>query len=111
MCTYNGAAFVGAQLESILAQSRSPDEIILCDDGSTDGTVDVVKKISDKYPDKIKIFQNERRLGSCRNFERAIRLITGDLIFLSDFDDVWFPEKVATMIRVFAEDPGFVMAY
>ena len=111
ICTFNGAAFVEAQLESILAQSRSPDEIILCDDGSTDGTIDVVKKISDKYPDKIKIFQNERRLGSCRNFERAISLVTGDLIFLSDFDDVWFPEKVATMIRVFAEDPGFVMAY
>jgi glycosyltransferase involved in cell wall biosynthesis len=80
MCTFNGAAVVEAQLESILAQSRAPDEIILCDDGSTDGTIDVVKKISDKYPDKIKIFKNERRLGSCRNFERAIGLVTGDLI-------------------------------
>ena len=111
MCTFNGAAFVEAQLESILAQSRSPDEIILCDDGSTDGTIDVAKKISGKYPDKIRIFQNERRLGCCRNFERAISLVTGDLIFLSDYDDFWFPDKVATMIRVFAEDSEVVMAY
>src|ERR1039457_2451483 len=101
MCRLNGAAFVEAQLESILAQSRSPDEIILCDDGSTDGTIDVAKKISGKYPDKIRIFQNERRLGCCRNFERAISLVTGDLIFLSDYDDFWFPDKVATMIIVF----------
>jgi glycosyltransferase involved in cell wall biosynthesis len=111
MCTFNGAAFVEAQLESILAQSRSPDEIILCDDGSTDGTIDVAKKISSKYPDKIRIIRNERRLGCCRNFESAVSLVTGDIIFLSDQDDFWFPDKVASMLRVFAEDPDVVMAY
>jgi glycosyltransferase involved in cell wall biosynthesis len=111
MCTFNGAAFVEAQLESILAQSRSPDEIVVCDDGSTDGTVDLAAKIAQKYPDKIRIIRNERRLGYCRNFELAVTLVTGDVIFLSDQDDVWFPDKVAAMLRVFGEDPEVVLVY
>jgi glycosyltransferase involved in cell wall biosynthesis len=111
MCTFNGAAFVEAQLESILAQSRSPDEIIVCDDRSTDGTVDLAAKIAQKYPAKIRIIRNERRLGYRRNFESAVSLATGDVIFLSDQDDFWFPDKVASMLRVFAEDPEVVVAY
>jgi len=64
MCTFNGAAFVETQLESILFQSRLPDEIILCDGGPTDGTVDVATKIAQKYPHKIRIIQNQRRLAT-----------------------------------------------
>lgn len=111
MCTFNGAAFVEAQLESILAQSRIPDEIIVCDDGSTDGTIDVAKKIARKYPDRIRIVLNERRLGYCRNFESAISLATGDVIFLSDQDDFWFPDKVSAMLSIFSEDPEVVLVY
>ena len=111
MCTFNGAAFVEAQLESILSQSRPPDEIILCDDGSTDGTVDLATKFAQKYPHKIRLIQNQRRLGHCRNFESAVSLVTGDVIYLSDQDDVWFPDKVASMLRVFAEDPEVVLVY
>ena len=111
MCTFNGARFVEAQLESILAQSRVPDEIILCDDGSTDGTIDVATKVAQKYPHKIRIIRNERRLRFCRNFESAVRLATGDIVFLSDQDDVWFPDKVASMLRLFVEDPHMVLVY
>jgi glycosyltransferase involved in cell wall biosynthesis len=111
MCAFNSEAFVKEQLESILAQSRCPDEIVLCDDGSTDGTMDIVKKIADKYPGKIRVVQNKRQLGCCRNFELATSLVTGDVIFLSDSDDVWFPEKVETMLPAFAEDSEVVMAY
>lgn len=111
MCTFNGEAFVEAQLESILTQTRLPDEIVLCDDGSTDVTVDAATRIAGKYPDKIRIIRNEQRLGYCRNFESAVRLATGDLIFLSDQDDVWFPDKVESMLRVFADNPGVVLVY
>ena len=110
MCTFNGAAFVEAQLESILTQSKPPDEIVLCDDGSTDRTIDIATKIAQKYPDKIRIIQNERKLGYCRNFESAVSLVTGDVIF-RDQDDVWSPDKVASMLRVFAEDPEGVLVY
>jgi glycosyltransferase involved in cell wall biosynthesis len=111
MCTLNGAAFVEAQLESILAQSRSPDEVVLCDDGSTDGTVEIAADIAQKHPDKIRIVRNEETLGYCRNFESAVRRVTGDVIFLCDQDDIWFPDKVATMLRGFAEDPKVVLVY
>ena len=83
MCTFNGEAFVKEQLESILAQSRLPDEIVIRDDGSTDGTIDIVKQVADKHPDKFRIVQNQQKLGSCRNFELATSLATGDVIFLS----------------------------
>lgn len=111
MCTFNGEAFVKEQLESILAQSRVPNEIIICDDGSTDRTVDIVKGIADRLPDKVRVIRNERRLGYCRNFESAVSLATGDVIFLSDQDDVWLPEKVSSILAVFAEDSEVVLVY
>ena len=111
MCTLDGAAFVEQQLESILAQSHLPDEIIVCDDGSTDRTVELVTQIAQKYPDKIRIIQNEQRLGYCRNFESAVQRSSGDIIFLCDQDDAWFPDKVASMLRVFAENPQVVVVY
>lgn len=110
MCTFNGAAFVEAQLESILAQSRCPDEIIISDDGSADRTVDIAKKIATKRPDRIQVVQNRQRLGYCRNFESAISCTTGDIVFLCDQDDVWFPDKVAAMLRIF-EEPEVVLVY
>jgi glycosyltransferase involved in cell wall biosynthesis len=111
MCTLNGAAFVEAQLDSILAQSRLPDEIVLCDDGSTDGTPEIAERFAQKYPNNFRIIRNERKLGYCRNFESAVRQVTGDIIFFCDQDDVWFPDKVASMVRVFVEDPNVVVAY
>ena len=111
MCTYNGAAFVEAQLESILSQTRCPDEIIISDDGSTDVTIEIVNKIAAKYPGKIQIVKNRRSRGSGGNFENAISLTSGDIIFLADFDDVWFPDKVSTMIEAFARSPEVVLVY
>jgi glycosyltransferase involved in cell wall biosynthesis len=73
-------------------------------------TIDIETKIVQKYPDKIRIIQNERKLGYCRNFESAVSLVTGDVIF-RDQDDVWSPDKVASMLRVFAEDPEGVLVY
>ena len=111
MCTLDGAPFVEAQLESILAQTRMPDEIVLCDDGSTDGTPEIAERFAQKYPNNFRIIRNERKLGYCRNFESAVRQVTGDNIFFCDQDDVWFPDKVASMVRVFVEDPNVVVAY
>lgn len=111
MCTYNGAVFVEAQLESILRQTRCPDEIILSDDGSKDATLEIVNKIAAKYPGRIQIVKNHRSRGSAGNFENAISLTSGDIIFLADFDDVWFPDKVSTMIEAFARSPEVVLVY
>lgn len=111
MCTYNGAAFVEAQLESILRQTRCPDEVILSDDGSTDATIEIANKVAAKYPGKIQIVNNRRPRGSCGNFENAIGIASGDIIFLADFDDVWFPDKISTTIEAFARNADVVLVY
>jgi glycosyltransferase involved in cell wall biosynthesis len=94
MCTYNGADFLPAQLESILAQSRKPDQIVVCDDGSTDETRALLQKFEKASPDVILLRFNKQNLGSIKNFEQAIGLCNGDVIALSDQDDVWRPDKL-----------------
>ena len=94
MCTYNGADFLLAQLESILAQSRKPDQIVVCDDGSTDETRALLQKFEKASPDVILLRFNKKNLGSIKNFEQAIGLCNGDVIALSDQDDVWRPDKL-----------------
>jgi glycosyltransferase involved in cell wall biosynthesis len=102
MCTYNGAEFLPAQLESIAAQSRPPDEIVVCDDGSRDETVSVIK--GSRLPITLNI--NETNLGSVKNFEQAITLCTGDVIALSDQDDVWGADKLQRIETAFERNPS-----
>jgi glycosyltransferase involved in cell wall biosynthesis len=111
LCTYNGARFVAAQLRSILAQSRPPDEVVICDDGSSDDTVAVVERIRQDTGANIRLFVNRENLGFVRNFERAIGLCEGDIVFLSDQDDVWVPERIETMLEPFLEDDRVCLAY
>lgn len=101
MCTYNGADFLPAQLESILAQSRKPDQIVVCDDGSTDETRSVLQKFEKHSPDLILLRFNKKNLGSIKNFEQAIGLCNGDVIALSDQDDVWRPDKLQLIQEAF----------
>jgi len=104
LCTYNGARFILEQLESIAGQTHLPDEVLVFDDCSTDGTLDIVGQFAAKAPFKLLYSQNQLQLGVAKNFERAISSCTGDVIFLCDQDDVWFPEKVATMLPLFIAD-------
>jgi hypothetical protein len=94
MCTYNGAEFLPAQLQSILTQTRPPDEIVICDDGSTDGTRSMLEEFATESAIPINLHFNQQNLGSIKNFEQAIRLCTGDMIALSDQDDVWRSDKL-----------------
>lgn len=95
--SYNGAAFIEEQLESISKQERLPDELIVCDDGSSDHTVELIRRFAARAPFSVRIEENPVRLGVTKNFEKVISHCGGDLIFLSDQDDVWFPAKIRTM--------------
>lgn len=97
LCTYNGGAFLGEQLDSIASQSRLPDEVVVCDDGSTDGTVGLLQAYIPDAPFRLRLFRNPRNLGFAKNFEQAISLCGGDLIALSDQDDLWKPDKLARL--------------
>lgn len=104
LCTYNGEKFLSKQLESFLKQSRLPDELIICDDLSKDATIEIIEDFAKNSPFEVKLFRNEKNLGSTKNFEKAISLCTGDIIFLSDQDDIWLPEKIAKIEEIFLEN-------
>ncbi|MBW8361936.1 MAG: glycosyltransferase [Kaistella sp.] len=105
LCTYNGEKYLGIQLDSILSQTRPVDEIVVCDDGSTDATISILHSYKEKYPSVFRIYQNEKNLRSVKNFEKAISLCENDIIFLSDQDDEWLPEKAEKYCEFFDEHP------
>lgn len=112
MATFNGTAFLHEQLESILAGELTPDELIIVDDRSTDGTVELAKRICLQYPSvNVEILQNEVNVGPSRTFMRAVAKSTGDILFFADQDDVWNANKIKSFVDLFAEQEGLLMAY
>lgn len=105
LCTYNGEKFIEKQLESIFNQSLIVSEIIICDDGSTDKTEEIISKFKETFPNIIHFYKNEINLNSVKNFEKAIKLTTGDYIFLSDQDDIWQINKVEKIVNHFLQNP------
>lgn len=102
MAAYNGAKYIRQQMESIWEQSRKPDEVILCDDGSTDGTVRIIEDFIEEkaLQDVWKLYRNEQRKGYPDNFYYAMSLCSGDAVFLADQDDIWHRDKIGRMCRV-----------
>jgi glycosyltransferase involved in cell wall biosynthesis len=111
MCTYNGAQYLQKQLDTFASQAYPPYELVVCDDGSTDATLALLETFAGNVPYPVRIFKNERNLGSTRNFEKAIGICDGDLIALSDQDDEWYPDKLAKMHRLFEELPEALAAF
>ena len=109
MATYNGERFLGEQLDSLAAQTRLPDELVVTDDGSSDGTTAILEDFALRAPFTVRIERNPANLGYARNFEKAARLCSGDIVFFCDQDDVWLPEKVARVTEEFERNPGTVV--
>lgn len=101
MATYNGEKYITEQLESIRLQKRQADEVIICDDCSTDSTY---KKIKDYIKEhnliSWKLYLNDKNKGYSLNFSDAIKLAQGDIIFLADQDDIWLPDKISDMTAI-----------
>jgi len=100
MCTYNGEQYLQEQLDSIIAQTRLPNEVVVCDDGSTDATLQILDEFQETAPFPVRIYRNGTRLGPTKNFEKAIKLCSGNVIALSDQDDVWMPHKLERLEEV-----------
>lgn len=100
ICTYNGVQYIEEQLNTILAQSLVPTEIIICDDGSSDGTLKILNEYCNKYS-IIKLYQNPVQLGFNKNFEQALTIAKYDLIAISDQDDIWEFTKLEKMVKGF----------
>lgn len=104
MATYNGEVYLRKQLDSILHQSLPVDEIIICDDQSSDGTVDIIQEYIKQYP-HIHLYKNEQNLGYKRNFKKALSLCSKEYIFLCDQDDIWDSDKVKEMVAIMNNNP------
>ncbi|MGJ0625164.1 glycosyltransferase [Xenorhabdus bovienii] len=115
MATYNGEKYIKAQLKSILTQINNEDEIIISDDGSSDRTCQIIEEINDS---RIKLFVHNRAwlpensetiYRVAQNFEYAISLSKGELIFLSDQDDIWLPNRIESTFEHFNKGADLVV--
>lgn len=111
LCTYNGEAYLPVQWQSLLDQQQRPDEVIISDDQSSDGTVPLLRQLAASAPFPVRILANKQRLGSNKNVERVLRECTGELIFICDQDDCWLPEKVGTMTQYMVDHPATQLAF
>jgi rhamnosyltransferase len=99
MCTFNGEKYLGEQLESLASQSVLPLEVVICDDGSTDGTMAILQKHSQILPCRVRIYRNEKNLHFTGNFFRAASLCEGEVIAFCDQDDIWENNKIEACLR------------
>ena len=102
---YNGARYMRKQLDSILAQTHKVQEIIVCDDASSDNTKELLEEYKNKHPNLFFIHYNTKNIGPTKNIEKAIQACTGELILLADQDDYWETNKVETIVKWFEVNP------
>lgn len=115
LCSRNGARFLPAQVQSICTQDFLPRQIVLSDDGSTDGSVAVVRDTMAQcgvaQSIELTVFENTAPLGVTRNFEQAVRACRHELIALCDHDDVWHPGRLARMVAPFEARPELLLLH
>lgn len=111
LCTYNGERYIEEQITSILNQSIKPDEIVICDDNSTDRTIQLAKGILVNSTIEFKIEVNNTNMGVVENFQKAIELTKGDIIFLSDQDDIWNTKKIELIKNEFEKDKSCMLTF
>ena len=110
MASYNGARFIAEQLDSFARQTRLPDELVVTDDCSNDGTPELIDEFAKRAPFPVHLHRNSKTLGVARNFGKALELCSGDLVFLSDQDDVWLVDKLACVEKHFRDNADIQVA-
>lgn len=104
--TFNGRPYLESQLNSILRQNHQPFEVVVCDDGSVDGTQKILQDYEKDYPDLFEVIYNEETLGVTKNFEQAIRKCKGEAIALADQDDIWAVDKLDHQVKALSNQDG-----
>lgn len=103
LATYNGSLYLKEQLDSILVQSIQDFELIVCDDCSTDNTIEILNEYAQK-DNRIKFFENEVNLGFKKNFEKILSLCTGEYIAFCDQDDVWTEDHLEVLLNAIGDN-------
>lgn len=96
MTTYNGAKHIREQLDSILAQTETDFEVVICDDASNDSTQKILAEYASK-DSRFHIYINEKNLGFRENFNKTVSLCKGEFIAFSDQDDIWLPHHLQVL--------------
>jgi glycosyltransferase involved in cell wall biosynthesis len=104
MAAYNGSRYIADQITSILVQLSPNDELVVVNDASSDETLSIVAAFQERDR-RIMLLNNEANLGVFDSFERALRHCQGEIVFLSDQDDLWLEGKVPSMMGVFEANP------
>ena len=111
MPTYNAAAFIAETIESVLAQTYDPIELVVVDDASDDATPEIVQRYTRRYPDRVRFRRAAERAGPCRRRNDAIDLAEGSLIAWLDHDDLWEPDKTKREVEVLQARPEVGLVY
>jgi len=111
LCTYNGAQYVAEQVRSILNQTMPPSQLVISDDGSTDDTLEIIAGVTQGSTVTVDIIRNVAPLGVVRNFQQAMLACTGQLIALSDQDDVWHPDRLEVAVARFEASSELMLAH
>jgi glycosyltransferase involved in cell wall biosynthesis len=111
MATFNGARYLGEQLTSLSSQTVKPLELVVCDDGSTDETVAILRSFSALAPFTVRVFKNAERLGYQQNFMKAASLCKGSLIAFCDQDDIWNDDKLDVVTKFFRQSDDLLAAH
>lgn len=112
LATRDGARHVEEQVRSVLEQTLPPAQVVLSDDASSDGTVEIVRRLVTQHGGvELVVLENPEPLGVRRNVEQALRHCTGDLVALCDQDDRWHPERLERVAAAFAADPGLLLVH
>lgn len=109
MTSYNGIKYIGEQLDSILIQLKENDEIVVSDDGSSDGTVELIEKYREKDK-RVRLIKGPGN-GIKKNVENAIKNTRGEFIFLADQDDIWAKEKIEHVMKIFVDKKYHVVIH
>ncbi|CAA0078929.1 putative protein [BD1-7 clade bacterium] len=105
LTTYNGMPYLKDQLASLESQTKKPDEIVIYDDGSTDGSYELLRDFVDQSSIRVVLHRNLDNLGYNKNFAKALSIATGDIVFICDQDDTWHANKIEKVLSIFTKQP------
>lgn len=109
---YNQEDIIRETIESILQEPRYPNlEIVVSDDCSVDGTVEVVRNLQTEYPNIIKLVENSQNQGITRNSNSAFFATSGEYVCVMGGDDLFLRGKISTQVREFLDDPSLALSY
>ena len=111
MATYNGEQYLRPQLDSIVEQTYQPTELVVCDDGSTDDTLNIIQTFAKTVEFDVRIHRNSERLGHRKNFLQCAKLCHGDLIAFCDQDDIWLKDKLSTQTAHFLQHSNTLLTF